>query len=448
MPFTSGNPPNPKHYELELQQYPNDALNESNERILNDDVVDDNHDVAVDLISTNRHDSVPTLSIEETEIALNSVVKRKEKDRNQLIWIFVIPAMTCKGELREVTLRELLAMVTYEVNMVDKQATIRQAEKERAKLELQEHTDRIHKSRHNVNSNSSSGDISSNNQDIISRSSDVLQREHDTPDLNHLTETHVPAITIDPSHTHDHSHVGVANMNNVNVNGDVNGSSSVSAAAMVSTGVQRRRSIATVSVAFDDLAAMNQSSTHNSNNNNNSNNNYSGSQLPPPPQTNPSDGTASLGIGKGGMRRASLIFNPIQLPVDTSILHNSSSRPSMASQQTMPLSQQQSGVHHGTGEDELVTSSAIPLRIRDLRRLDFSVNPNVELNVQVPYTCMHVVCMYVCMRARVCVHAYVCMDGCLCARVCMYCMHVCLYACMYICMHACTYVMLLMFDAA
>jgi hypothetical protein len=53
--------------------------------------------------------------------------------------------------------------------------------------------------------------------------------------------------------------------------------------------------------------------------------------------------------------------------------------------------------------------------------------------------------VYVCMRARVCMHVcmYACMHVCMyaCMHVCMYaCMHVCMFVCMHVCMYVCKYV--------
>lgn len=45
------------------------------------------------------HDSIPHLSEAETAQAMMSIEKRKERDKNQLLWVFQIPARTCIGEL-------------------------------------------------------------------------------------------------------------------------------------------------------------------------------------------------------------------------------------------------------------------------------------------------------------------------------------------------------------
>jgi hypothetical protein len=75
-----------------------------------------NHEAALAEI---RHQSIPQFSDEDASLAIETIEKRLEKDRSQLIWVYQIPATTCKGSLREITLRELLQELVVKVNRID-----------------------------------------------------------------------------------------------------------------------------------------------------------------------------------------------------------------------------------------------------------------------------------------------------------------------------------------
>jgi hypothetical protein len=262
-----------------------------------DDVTDSMGDTA---IHVGRHESVPAMSEEDTWQAIMTIEKRKEKDKSQLLWVYQIPARTCKGELREVTLRSLLQEVLNCSDELDEKHN-----KKKGRIPAQANI---------------SGPISIKPISLKPPAS-VSEGRPYAPSLDDIASAYTQEINTS-NHNEPAGDVGVDSSGHGRTVSD----SEAVAIPATKRATMRRRSVAAIQVEVDNFKAKDKDKEDG----------HSGSSPAPDVVNN-----------RESISRASDVSEGQSLNSDES------------------------------------TNAAIPIRIRDLRRLDFTVNPNVELTVQV-----------------------------------------------------------------
>jgi hypothetical protein len=66
------------------------------------------------------HEYYSTLTVEDRLATMSNIEKRKEMEKSQQTeWVYIVPATTCKGSFKEMTLRDILYEIYEEINEIN-----------------------------------------------------------------------------------------------------------------------------------------------------------------------------------------------------------------------------------------------------------------------------------------------------------------------------------------